>query len=141
MSYQSGACSSRHIEFGLGTRAFVKWGARGFAILALASSFAGVSTALAGEVSEARVKTVAVFREQHPGLVLVQVTGEKVGVMNCHTNTYWQFTLRIVNDDDKRMFAMLTAAQLSQSRVRLVGKQTCDPSAPNVESLEQVWLQ
>jgi hypothetical protein len=82
---------------------------------------------------------LAIFNDEHPGLVFIEVVGQKTVAPACHTNGLWAYVLRLTNDDDKRAFSLLTIAKLNQNTVRLVGTSACDAPG-NIEALAQVWL-
>lgn len=53
--------------------------------------------------------------------------------IGCHTNGYWQFTLPLGTDMERRIYALAVAAMLSSQIVRLRGSGACS-EFPHIES-------
>lgn len=116
----------------------VMW-CRGIWSIALLSASLLAAPTFASEANDAQIKTLAILKDDYPGLVFIEVVGQRTALPTCHTNGLWAYVLRLTNDDDKRIFSLLTIAKLNQSSVRLVGRGSCEP-AGTIESLAQVWL-
>lgn len=106
-------------------------------VLALLIAIWTCADALAQE-SGVKIRSLA-MNKAFPGLVFIEAETAKSVFPACHTNTGWAFVLRVNDADDRRLYAALAAAVLSQRAVRLGGNGQCD-AFPSVESLDRMDL-
>ena len=94
-----------------------------FAALALLLT-TNTQLALAGEVANATVVELAIFRE-YGNFVFVRTDVTPTSKPTCATNGAWHFTLSLSAVAGKETYAMLLAAKTSGKRVHISGSNQC----------------
>jgi len=73
-----------------------------------------------------------------PDVLFISIAGTKDSQPACQTNGSWAYVLPLVNDQNKKIYAMLLAARVSQTPVTLPGSGACD-DYPGIETLHAVY--
>ncbi len=60
--------------------------------------------------------------------------------ISCHTDTNWNYVLRLSIPLEEKMYAALLAAQASRQNVILFGSGLCNSSYPLIESLQTMYV-
>jgi len=72
-------------------------------------------------------------------VAFVRLDTAPIGPAACSTSGYWHFTIPIVSDIDKRLYAQLLAAKLANATVSIGGTGSCNEYG-SVESARAVGL-
>lgn len=59
--------------------------------------------------------------------------------ISCHTDTNWNFLLKMSTPLEDKMYAALLSAQASKQNLTLVGSGVCDASYSAIESLHIIY--
>jgi len=91
------------------------------------------SGAAAADVERARVLDLAI-NKSFGNFVFVKLDNPHAAPIACAVNGYWQYTLPLDSEVDKKMFALLVTAQTTEKPVSINGAGACNEFA-HVESM------
>jgi len=97
----------------------------------------GVS--LAGTMVIGHVKEIQLNKDMG-NVAFIQLDSPQTSPIACQTNVGWTYTIPLVTDMDKKMFAVLSMALASGQTVRLYGSGACSDFGA-VESARAVSIQ
>jgi len=105
-----------------------------FGIIVLAVCFSSD----AGSVSGATITKLQISKV-FPDILFVQLDRVKDSTPACHINGAWTYAMSMTTESDKKMYALLLAARVSQAPVTISGTGTCDVFG-SIESLSTAGL-
>ena len=86
-----------------------------------------------GDVLDTTVTRLAIVKT-HGDIVFIKVDKPKDSAPACQVNLSWEYVMPLVSEQDKKMYAMLLAARVSQTPVSLNGTGGCNHFA-SIETL------
>ncbi len=109
-------------------------------ILAIALYLA-TGYSLAGSMVENVTIKVIGYDKGIPDVVFIRTTQAPATQtrIGCHTDTNWNYVLKLSTDLENKMHAALLAAQASKQNLTLKGSGLCDASYRAIESLHVVY--
>lgn len=92
-----------------------------------------VLPAQAGDLLDANVVKIA-SAKTYGEILFIKTDKSKTSLPSCHSNLSWDYVMPLVNEHDKKLYALLLSARAAQTPVSLSGAGTCDHFG-SVESL------
>lgn len=101
--------------------------------LAIASISSEASSNVQGTIAEMTID------KNFGSFVFVRFATVPTNKIGCSVNGYWHFTLPLVTDVDKRMFAVLMTARATGAVVKATGSGGCN-EVGSIESLQAIGM-
>ena len=94
----------------------------------------------ASTISDVTIKMIG-YDKNHPNIIFIRTsklpsTLERVA---CHTDTNWNYVLKLSSPLEEKMYTALLAAQASKQNLTLRGSGLCDAPYSVIESLSVVY--